>query len=251
MKALLLFSGLLTVAISAQAAADPSDLIRQGDVYDDKYQPDKALEYYLPAEKQNPKDTDLLVKIARQYVYRMDDLGSKSAKLESGQTALNYAKRAVEIAPNKGDPHLSVAIVLGKMSPLLGNKEKLEASKRIKASAEKAAKLNPGNDYAWHLLGRWHQAIAGMSGFTRGLAQMIYGSMPGASNEESVKYFEKAIQLNPNRLVHYIELGRTYAQMGREEEARAMLKKGLAMPNKAQDDAETKRRGREALEELD
>ena len=75
--------------------------------------------------------------------------------------------------------------------------------------------------------------------------------MPDASNEESVKFFKKAIGLNPNRLVHYVELGRTYAQMGKNEEAKAMISKGLSMPNRAQDDAETKRRGRKTLEELD
>lgn len=239
------------VVSSPLALADANELIRKGDAFDEKYQPLEALKYYLPAEKREPNNADLLVKIVRQYVYRMDDLGSKSDKLESGRTALKYAERAVRLAPNEGDPHLSVAIVLGKISPLLGNKEKLEGSKQLKASAEKAAKLDPGNDYAWHLLGRWHQAIAGMSGFTRGLAQLIYGSMPDASNEESVKFFKKAIELNPDRLVHYVELGRTYAQMGKNEEAKAMISKGLSMPNRAQDDAETKRRGRKTLEELD
>jgi hypothetical protein len=27
--------------------------------------------------------------------------------------------------------------------------------------------------------------------------------------------FQKAIEINPNRLMHYIELGQTYAQMGK------------------------------------
>ena len=60
----------------------------------------------------------------------------------------------------------------------------------------------------------------------------------------------EAIALNPNRLMHYVELGRVYAQMGRKDEARRQIGTGLAMPNAEKDDPETKARGRELLEKL-
>jgi hypothetical protein len=47
-----------------------------------------------------------------------------------------------------------------------------------------------------------------------------------------------------------IELGRTYAMMGRKAEAKQYLEQGLSMPEKEKDDAETKQRGRESLKEL-
>jgi hypothetical protein len=50
--------------------------------------------------------------------------------------------------------------------------------------------------------------------------------------------------------VHYVELGRAYAQMGRTAEARRFIEKGLAMPNVEKDDPETKRRGQETLAKL-
>ena len=58
---------------------------------------------------------------------------------------------------------------------------------------------------------------------------------------------ETAIAANPARLMHYIELGRTYARMGRTSEARKLIEKGLAMPNIEKDDPEVKARGRETL----
>ena len=61
---------------------------------------------------------------------------------------------------------------------------------------------------------------------------------------------KKAIAINPHRLMHYIELGRIYAQMGRKEEARQFINKGLAMPDTEKDDPETKQRGRETLSKL-
>ncbi len=61
---------------------------------------------------------------------------------------------------------------------------------------------------------------------------------------------EKAIALNPNLLVHDIELGRTHAAMGRADDARKPITKGLAMPDTEKDEPETKARGRQILEKL-
>ena len=81
-------------------------------------------------------------------------------------------------------------------------------------------------------------------------ASAVYGGLPDASNETAVECFKKAMALNPNRLVHVVELGRTYAMMGRKAEAKRYLEMGLAMPNKDKDDAETKQRGRVSLKQL-
>ncbi len=224
-----------------------AELVKQGDVYDAQFKPEAALQYYLPAEKLEPDNAALLVKIARQHVYRMADQTAKADQLKTGRTALAYAERAVKLAPNECDSHLALAICVGKLTPLLGNKESVEASRRIKAAAETAVKLNPRNDYAWHLLGRWHQELEQIGGVTRAVALIVYGGLPAASSEEAVKCFQKAIALNPERLIHHIELGRTYAQMGRMPEARQSIEKGLAMPNRDKDDPETKERGRKTL----
>ena len=234
----------------ALSANDSAEWIARGDRADAAFRPEEALEAYLPAEKLQPNDAALLVKIARQYVYRMPDLPTTAAKIESGKTALNYAERAVKADPRSSDAHLSVAICLGKITQLQGNREKVEASKRIKEAAERAVKLDPQSDYAWHLLGRWHQALAGMGGLVRGVVKIVYGELPPASNEEALECFQKALALRPDRLIHHIELGRTLAQMGREEEARKAIEKGLAMPNREKDDPETKQRGRLTLEKL-
>ncbi len=232
------------------ARADFDELLKSGDVFDAKFQSEQALKYYLPAEKLEPKNAALLVKISRQYALRMNDLPKEADKIASCRTGLTYAERAAFIAPNQCDPHLSVAICLGKLTPFLGNKERVEASRQIKVSADKAVKFDPKNDYAWHILGRWHQSLANIGGVTRMFARAIYGGLPDASNETAVECFKKAMALNPNRLVHVVELGRTYAMMGRKAEAKKYLEMGLAMPNKDKDDAETKQRGKASLKEI-
>jgi tetratricopeptide (TPR) repeat protein len=243
MKAL----SLILVLLAGNAFGNFTELMKQGDQYDVQSKPASALQYYLPAEKLDPANAALLVKIARQYVFRMNDMSSSADQLQSARTALSYAERAVKVAPNECDSHLAMAICLGKLTPLVGNKEAVEISRRIKKAAETAVKLDPQNDYAWHMLGRWHQALADVGGVTRLVAKVVYGELPAASNEEAVRCFEKAIALNPGRLIHFVELGRTYAQMGKKQEAKQLINKGLAMPNREKDDPETKQRGRKTL----
>lgn len=240
----------LVVSCGAVRAESADELIKQGDVHYDRLEPTHALKFYLPAEKLEPKNAELLVKISRQYRHLMTDTGSKDEKLRLGRTALDYSRRAVALAPNDCEAQLSIAITYGKILPLVGNKERVESSRTIKTAAEKAVKLNPQNDLGWHVLGRWNLVVAEVSGMKRAMAQMIYGKLPPATFAEAERCFEKAIALNPNRLMHYIELGRTYAEMDRKDEARKYLTKGLNMRNTEKDDPETKEKGREILKKL-
>ncbi len=241
---------LIALFCSVPALADFTELVKSGDVCDAKFQCDEALKYYLPAEKLDPKNADLLIKISRQYALRMNDLPKQADKVASCRTALAYAERSVAAAPSNYETHLSVAICLGKLTPYIGAREKIETSRKIKISADRAVKLNPKNDLAWHLLGRWHQSLANIGGTTRALASVIYGGLPAASNDEALKCFQKAMALNPKRLLHVVELGRTYAMMDRKEEAKRFINQGLAMPNQEKDDPETKQRGRTTLADL-
>ncbi|MEY3395094.1 MAG: hypothetical protein RL346_1330 [Verrucomicrobiota bacterium] len=208
-----------------------------------------ALDAYLKAEALDPNNADLLIKIAKQYGDLMPTLKGNARK-EASLKSLEYSRKAVRIAPKSSDSHLALALSLGKNSEFLGNREKLEASREIKSAAETALKLNPKSDYAHHMLGRWHQEIADIGGTTRMLAKIIYGGIPHGSYEEALDHFKTARRINSNRLIHQIEYGRTLAMMGREQDARREIEKGLAMPNREADDPESKSRGQATLKKL-
>ncbi len=237
----------LTESVHAESV---DELLKKGAVFDQRFEADEALKYFLAAEKLDPKNPRPLVAIARQYRHMMADTSVKEEKLRLGRLALTYSQRAAALGPNDAEAQLAVGITYGKMLPFLGSKEQVDASPRIKKSVDAALRLDPRNDTAWHILGRWHRVLADVSGLKRMLAGAIYGSLPKGSNDAAASALEKAIALNPNRLMHYIELGRIYSQMGRTDEARKFLTKGLSMPNLEKDDPETKTRGREALEKL-
>lgn len=240
-------ASVLLAAAPMAWAEPPSALIARGDVADKSFKPAEALESYLPAEKAEPNNVKLLIRISRQYRHLMADTGNEAKKIEYGRIALTYDMRMAELAPRDSDAQLSQAITYGKLMPCLGKKEQVAASPVIKAAADRALKLNSRNDSAWHVLGRWHQTLANVSGLKRKLGGMLYGDLPTGSYEESVKCFNKAIAIDPTRPRHYIELGCTYALADQPDNARKFLEKGMAMPNKEKDDPEIKAHGKATL----
>ena len=240
----------LLLSTPSSRAESANELIASGDALSRTFKGEEALKFYLPALEMKPENVPLLVKIALQYRYWMADAPSRKEKLRLGQLSLVYARRATALAPEDAEAQLSTAISLGKMVPYQSSREQLDASPRIKAAVDKTIRLDPDNDIAWHVLGRWHQGLADVSKLKRTLGPLLYGELPTSTNEEAVICFEKAIALDPRCLRHYIELGVTYAQMGKNAEARKLIEKGLAMPNLEKDDPESKEHGREELAKL-
>jgi len=240
----------LAFSFAAAQAQNAAALIEKGGRFDEQLKEKEALECYLPANRLEPDNVDLLVRIARQYRHLMSDTTSKMEKLRLGNISLQYAQRAAALAPNDSEAQLSPAISYGKMLPYMTSKDQVAASPLIKAAVDRTLQLDPRNDTAWHILGRWNRVLANVNVVKRLLAKAVYGDLPVTTNQEAEKCLQKAIAINPTRLIHYIELGRIYAEMGRKEEARANILKGLSMPDKEKDDPEMKDIGRETLKKL-
>ncbi len=227
------------------------ELVKQGDVFDLQFKPTEALRFYLPAEVKDPKNAAILLRIARQFRHQMADAPAANEKTRLAGMALDYAQRAVALAPGDSEAHLSIAICHAKSIEILTNKEKMDALRQVKASADKAIALDPSNHLAWYILGRWHQQVAAMGGVKRKVAEMAYGELPDASDEDAAKCFLKANSLDPKRSVYLVDLGITYAAMGEEGKARTCIEKGLALPSTGKDDPKTYQRGKETLKTLE
>src|SRR4030095_6199708 len=119
----------LAVASSGAGAESAEELIQKGDVFYDKLQAAEALKFYLPAEKLDPNNVRLLVRIAREYRHLMSDATEVTEKLQLGNTAGEYAQRAVVLAPNDPETQLAVAISYGKMLPIEGTKQRITNSR--------------------------------------------------------------------------------------------------------------------------
>lgn len=248
-RRLLIWLAALGVALTAQAQST-GELLRSGDALDAKHRNQEALVIYLKADALQPDDAEILRRIAKQYSEQVVSESRSPENKELARKALDYAKRAVKCNPDNADARLALAICYGKAAFLESARRRIEMSRLIRDEAEAALRLDPRSDYAWHVLGRWNYELANFNAALRFLAETVYGKLPDASNERAGECFEKAVAIQPGRVIHHVELGRTYAVLGRKQEARAELNKGLALPSREKDDSESKNRALKAIAEL-
>ena len=237
-------------SVAGAWAQSAGDLLRAGDALDAKHRNQEAVEIFLKADALQANDAEILRRIAKQYSQQVVSESRTPENRELARKALDYALRAVKCDPDNANARLSLAICYGKAAFLESARRRIEMAGLIREEAEAALRLDPGLDYAWHVLGRWNYELANFNAALRFLAETIYGKFPDASNERAAECFEKAVAIRPDRVIHHIELGRTYAALGRKQEALAELKKGLSLPSREKDDNESKDRGRKAIAAL-
>jgi hypothetical protein len=202
-------------------ADSTADLIAQGDNFDPETSGCRSASVLSARRKGPTEQRDPAARIARQYRYLMADATSPDEKLRLGRIALTTRNGRRRLLPTIPRRNFSVAISYGKMLPSSAQREQLEASSRIKDSADKAIMLDSRNDLC---LARSRSLAPGSLMNTSKEGWPLSTStvrFRAPSIEESVRCFEMAIEINPHRLMHYIKLGRAYAQMGRTAEARA------------------------------
>ncbi len=211
----------------------------------------KALTLFRQADAARPDDAFILQKIARQYSDLVEDQPDVAAKKRFAQTALEYAQRAVALQPANAVNVLSLAVCHGKLALYSDNRTKVEYSRLVREEAERALALDP--DYAWahHVLGRWHYEVASLGVASKFFVGFIYGGLPAASVAEGLRHLQRATELEPDELNHWLELGFACAAAGQPDRARAHWQRGLALPSRHTPDEPAKRRAREALARLD
>lgn len=228
-----------------------ADFIAKGDEAYARYDNNAALENYQKAFQADSTNYEAAWKLSRAFV----DVGEVQEKKETRRTyyqqADNYARKAVEIDSLGAKGHLWRSIALGRVALDAGAKERVQMSKEIKKEGDRALELDPTDDIAWHVLGRWHRKLATLSWIEKKFANMFLGGVPKeASVQKAAECFQKAIELHPEHLNHYLELGLTYEELKQKEPAIAQYQKVLELPVADADDEGYKATARERLEKL-
>lgn len=199
-----------------------------------------AEEIYDAARQRETNNAPNLCVLSRRYC----DLSSlaHSTGVQKGLVAraLECAGRAVALEPRNATAHASVAVCYAKSCAFADIKTELAYSKMFKEEAEKAIALDPKQDVAYYLLGRWNYAIANVGFFSRAYVRMIYGGLPKASLAESVRYFKKACELAPNRIVYHSGLAMAYGGLGEKDLQLAELQACCALKPSDPEDAEAR-----------
>ena len=231
-------------------AEDPrvTTLVQQGDLADKQGKPRVALASLRAAEVIEPQNVGVLLRISKQYGDLIDVTKPEENAKRMADLALDYGNRALAADPKNAKAHLNLAVSYGHLTDFVGNKTKLEYSKIIRDETQKSIDLDPTDDYAWHVLGRWEAGVANVNGMLKALATLVYGGMPKASNEEAVKCFKKAIEIAPQRLMHHAELAHVYKQMGKNDLALQEWQNTLGIRAQDSDDENYQKEARAATE---
>jgi tetratricopeptide (TPR) repeat protein len=212
---------LASLIISIDAAAQSSaDLLALGDAAYTARRQKEALDYFSRALAADPIDYEALWKASRSEI----DLAeiatgpTRDALLAAGQ---QHAEAAARARPGGVEGHFSVARAAGRRALSAGARERVRFSKIIRESALAALKIDSTHAGAMHVLGMWNAEIMRLSGLSRTFARAFLGAdaLNLASWNEAQRLLEAAMQQEPQRIIHRLDLAGIYAD--RRDIARA------------------------------
>lgn len=246
---------LLIVIILGKAAASASSpqiqpLLRLIDQLDSSHQNRQALELCRKADGIFPNNPEILWRKAKHSAQLIYDTSNHKEKQQLARNAVQFAEQAVAIAPQNSKARLSLAICLGKLAQFEPPHRRIRFARRIYENARIASELDPSEDYAWHVLGRWHFELAQLPAPLQKTILALYPELPQPSLQSAIFYFTHASSLAPSRVVHHIELGRALAAAGNPSQAREAILMGINLPSREKFDEESKARGKITLSKL-
>lgn len=210
----------------------------------------EALELYERVLEQDPENFDALWNASLLYAragFRLEDESEQEQKYNK---ALELAEKAVEHHPDEGYSHYAYAVAKGRMTDVMGTRDRIRAAHEIRDVIEKAAGLIPDYAPVWHFWGVWHRDVANVGRTERIAARFISGGIPDASNEKAEEYLLKAVDLDDNHILIRLDLARYYLEVGEDEKAKEVLEKIVEMEPRTMDDPRKLEEARELLDDL-
>ncbi len=118
--------------------------------------------------------------------------------------------------PTGPDGHFAVARALGRQALSVGGKKRIQFAKEVRAEALAALSNDPNHAGALHVMGVWNAEVMRLSGIERFIARNLLGGgiLGTASWREAVRYMEESVAVEPKRIVHHLDLGKVYADIG-------------------------------------
>lgn len=231
----------LTIA-PGMLAQEPADHVARGDRFRAALDGARALHAYLLAVQQRPNDADALWRASSQAI----DLGEFDAVRRDSLFSLGeeLARRAVHADSSSAMAHFALAKAIGRRALTLGTRDRVRYAEAVRAAALRALARDSLNAGALHVMGMWNAEIMRLSGVERFFARRLLGgrTMSEASWDHAVRYLTTAVAVEPERLVHWYELGGVYADRGDRQKARESWQRALTLRPREPNDPEYRRR---------
>ena len=241
--------------VTALYAQGVADHVALGIAANEAHDPRTALQHFQAALARDCSSYDANWRGALTLL----DLGeavpdsSKSKERDSLYSlAERYATRAVAANPQGPDGHFAMAAAIGRASLTLGTKARIRRAGIIRKEALRTIELNPKHDGAYHIMGRWNAEIMRISGISRFFARNFLGAgvFKEASWKNAIANMQKAVELDPGRIYHRLELAQIYADRKRLADAETQLHAVESLPAREVMDTMYKRQGAELRRRL-
>ena len=239
---------LLFLTLSFRAfTQDVPALLQQAGWLESSFKEEEALVKYQEIIKLQPHNVFALCHCSDLSCRIGNRQDSRDKKIGYFKAGLDYANTAWRLDSTNSEANVVMAFSIGRMILLESGREKVAGAGAIKRYAENAIKYDPGNYKAWHILGRWHYEVSGLNFIERTLAKWLYGALPDASLQESIRDYEKSMSLRPGFMLNYLELARACHRDGQNARAIQLLRRLDSLKDGMYDDRQVRREGRQLL----
>lgn len=132
------------------------------------------------------------------------------------------ARRAIQANNDNAEAYFELARAQGRLSQYRGILESLGLASGIKENLDRTIRLNPRHAGAKVALALWHHSLISKN----------VGWLYGANGNQIMPLFNEAIQLEPQTIIHKVELAGVLAAQGKKEDARKQYEAALAIAAK-------------------
>ncbi|MGC8876445.1 hypothetical protein [Thermus sp.] len=197
--------------------------------------------YELGLKLATPEALALAAKGASFYAMYQAKDAEKRAWFERAEKA---ASQAIAKAPDYPEGYFERARALGRLSQYKGILEALAEglAPRIRGDLEKTLKLKPDHAGAMVALALWHFELV-QKGW-------LVAATQGADGGKVEPLMRRAIELEPEGIIHRVEYARVLSAWGKTEEARKQLEVALSLPARTAADRYDQERARQELAKL-
>jgi FimV-like protein len=206
-------------------AQSPAEHIALGDSIYARFKPDDALPHYVAAIGPDSSNYEALWKAARSEIDLAEaerDEGRRDRYSRAGEV---LARRAIRVKPADAEAHFHLARALGRRALSVGVRDRIKFATEVRAEALESLKYDPNHPGALHVMGVWNAEVMRINGVSRFLAKNVLGGrvFGEASWDRAVSYMERAVAVDPDRIVHHLDLAKIYADLGDKAKARAQF----------------------------
>jgi len=120
----------------------------------------------------------------------------------------------------------------------------------VEENARKSISMNGNNFLPYLIMGIYYRELASLNWIERAFANAFFGNLPSGSYEDSERYLKKALSIEPNMIVAFFHLSRTYGKMGRKNEEIAILKQIQTMQVRNFRDIYAKQKAQKTLSQM-